>query len=887
MEIKENLQNEEIKKLNQNKNENFINTNKLNENSFISLNKDKLYETFYLFQKFLTSSQNDGINSINENNRKNQQLQEFMKQQNFDNHIYKTEPDKNNINIYQTEEIEEKFDIINSQNFMEKNNNIIYVRKNINEPICSGGGCQLNIDNNNNYYYNNCENNYLKKNTNNRNKNGIILNNVNNKKKQILTIRDTKLINQFNPLKPNLEKSRSFYVKNKNIKNSNNKNYISSPIKSPYVRYKRNHATSNKLSKININSEKKYLINEEKLKDKKYKQPLSKNKTKKPNKNFCKNYFFHSMEKLMPLNIKSALNTNKNDENNLNINLNIKQKINNINYNTDPNSKGMIHLKSSKNNKNDSLPGTIQKKLTTEIKVKKKISTPVKIQIIQEKIKELDEETLKFREERKKVTEIKNEYQKLSQKLLKDIEEFNSKKEKFEKNKNIMNNPLLFSENKIISNLKNQNQTLITVNKKDKETIKTLKNQISSLQNIIKQKDEEIKIFKNIINNQNRELIKKEDFEDNEEDNNYKTCIDFNKNRKKLQQEKLTNASVSKNKKTKKNSYIRRKNKNNQNLNKNIFNNLINQNKKNNLPNNLNLNSTSNSKTFNASSTQRKQLKFSHMKLDTNSSISNFTEVSNDNNKNNNKCSKTLRKSFTTNTNTLHKNDINTLNFELNKNDSKPLSPLRNNNNLKTIDLHEKLYEKEIKNNINDNYDFIIPDKYVEQNNNLKLIQNMESEGKNIKIYSNNKKEISFKSGVKKEIFSDGYQLVHFPNGDMKQNFPEEGKVIYFFNETKTVQTSFKNGLNIFKFSNNQIEKHYPNGSKFIIFPDGTKKYIEKNYEKELDDSFITVKRNIDKNDNNDYFYENENRANGKFFIPYIDFEQNIKSDKKVNEKIM
>ena len=45
------------------------------------------------------------------------------------------------------------------------------------------------------------------------------------------------------------------------------------------------------------------MINEEKLKDKKYKQPLSKNKTKKPNKNFCKNYFFHSMEKLMPLNM--------------------------------------------------------------------------------------------------------------------------------------------------------------------------------------------------------------------------------------------------------------------------------------------------------------------------------------------------------------------------------------------------------------------------------------------------------------------------------------------------------------------------------------------------------------------------------------------------------
>ena len=122
-------------------------------------------------------------------------------------------------------------------------------------------------------------------------------------------------------------------------------------------------------------------------------------------------------------------------------------------------------------------------------------------------------------------------------------------------------------------------------------------------------------------------------------------------------------------------------------------------------------------------------------------------------------------------------------------------------------------------------YDFIIPEKY--ENNNYELLNTIESDGKKINIFTNNKKEILFPSGVKKEVFGDGYQLVFFPNGDKKQNFPE-GKTIYYFNDAKTVQTSFSDGLNIFKFSNNQIEKHYPDGSKFIIFPNGTKRKIAK-----------------------------------------------------------
>ena len=174
-----------------------------------------------------------------------------------------------------------------------------------------------------------------------------------------------------------------------------------------------------------------------------------------------------------------------------------------------------------------------------------------------------------------------------------------------------------------------------------------------------------------------------------------------------------------------------------------------------------------------------------------------------------------------------------------------------NDNNLDFVIINNDNYnENSNDNNIEDKeditkYDFIIPDKY--SNNNSVLLNTLNTDGKNIKIYSNNKKEINFKSGVKKEIFEDGHQLVHFPNGDMKQHFPD-GKIVYYFNEEKTVQTTYPDGLNVFKFNNNQVEKHYPDGSKFIIFPNGTKRRIAK---EEIEDNYFSDddEQNNQKND--------------------------------------
>ena len=218
------------------------------------------------------------------------------------------------------------------------------------------------------------------------------------------------------------------------------------------------------------------------------------------------------------------------------------------------------------------------------------------------------------------------------------------------------------------------------------------------------------------------------------------------------------------------------------------------------------------------------------------------------------------------------------------------------NNSLDTKDINKNLQTTNDKINpnnslnINDDenekmeYDFVIPKKY--KANNGEIINTIDSDGKIINIYNNNKKEIIFKSGVRKEIFMDGYQLVHFPNGDMKQKFfGKDEKVIYYYNETNTVQTTFKNGLNIFKFNNGQIEKHYPDGSKFIIYTNGIKRKISKNGKEEMiipNEEKNKVKKcynSIDNdNDNNDI--TNEKKSNeGKNAHHFLDIENENKSD--------
>ena len=214
---------------------------------------------------------------------------------------------------------------------------------------------------------------------------------------------------------------------------------------------------------------------------------------------------------------------------------------------------------------------------------------------------------------------------------------------------------------------------------------------------------------------------------------------------------------------------------------------------------------------------RRSELKFETNKNKSNSNLYLLNKIKNKNNKTKNISSSQAR---------------NTINYEKISTEKKRKLNRKENNSVDNKIINTN---NETKNNLAleddynfEEYDFVIPEKYKLMKCG-DIINTINSDGKTINIYENSKKEIIFQSGVRKEIFPDGYQLINFPNGDKKQKFiGKEEKIMYFYNETNTIQTSFKNGINIFKFNNGQIEKHYPDGSKYIFYPNGYRRKIAK-----------------------------------------------------------
>eukprot|EP01135_Chromosphaera_perkinsii_P003685 Nk52_evm3s252 gene=Nk52_evmTU3s252 len=80
-----------------------------------------------------------------------------------------------------------------------------------------------------------------------------------------------------------------------------------------------------------------------------------------------------------------------------------------------------------------------------------------------------------------------------------------------------------------------------------------------------------------------------------------------------------------------------------------------------------------------------------------------------------------------------------------------------------------------------------------------------------------------FGNGTRKEVSSDFKQyIVHFFNGDCKEYYPEENRVVYHFSEANTKQTTYGDGREHLIFANGQEEWHFPDETKKIKFPDGT-----------------------------------------------------------------
>ena len=182
---------------------------------------------------------------------------------------------------------------------------------------------------------------------------------------------------------------------------------------------------------------------------------------------------------------------------------------------------------------------------------------------------------------------------------------------------------------------------------------------------------------------------------------------------------------------------------------------------------------------------------------------------------------------------------INNIKIRKRKNKKELINKSANNSkgkiNNKIININKNKITKE-------EYDFIIPKKYT--NKNYKLIKSIKDGDKIINTYTNDKKEIIYNNGLKKEIYKNEHQIIYYVNGDIKQIF-SDGKTSFFNKETKKVQTNLINGTKIFKLKNGQIEKHFPDGTKLIINND-KEKYI---YNDGSEETYFS--ENANKNNNN------------------------------------
>lgn len=424
--------------------------------------------------------------------------------------------------------------------------------------------------------------------------------------------------------------------------------------------------------------------------------------------------------------------------------------------------------------------------------------------LYEEKLKELEQEISTLKEENESVSNIKQEYQRLYMELNQEIDNFymqkESEKKEFEKWKE--DEIRKIQKDKKASEAKSSrlNQNIIP-SKKDKEEIECLKNIIAKMQEEFKIKDNNNKLT--------IEKLKRKLEESNSKINELNNLIEDLTHKNTIMRSNSTNMMKVIN--------INNNNPNNPGLitascsstNVNSNNKRIINYKEANSINNIHNQSTHispstqgllNRNTDEPNSNKTK--KSINSKHNTSSSgsanlLNNFNLNANNNNDNiiNNINELNKQKGSYAQRNSEDLNKI-TAKQILAKKDSKEIVSKTNNYmSNKSIELVKKLStESDIKikqkSNFNpplDNitsdfnvpynayddgvYDLVFLEIYHPRNDlNANVIKHENfPDGKIVKFYDNDKREVIFPSGVRKEIFPDGYQLVYFNNKDIKQ----------------------------------------------------------------------------------------------------------------------
>ena len=104
-----------------------------------------------------------------------------------------------------------------------------------------------------------------------------------------------------------------------------------------------------------------------------------------------------------------------------------------------------------------------------------------------------------------------------------------------------------------------------------------------------------------------------------------------------------------------------------------------------------------------------------------------------------------------------------------------------------------------------DELDLIYPSKYSISNKETVTKQNFNQDGTIVREYDTGRKEILFSSGQKKNVYPDGYTLINYINGDIKQIIPNY-KETYFYYKDRTLQVKFNDGSTYLKYSDGRVD---------------------------------------------------------------------------------
>ena len=157
-------------------------------------------------------------------------------------------------------------------------------------------------------------------------------------------------------------------------------------------------------------------------------------------------------------------------------------------------------------------------------------------------------------------------------------------------------------------------------------------------------------------------------------------------------------------------------------------------------------------------------------------------------------------------------NNINTLSRD---HSSKKSFKLKKKLNAKTTSSKRDQHSSTLNNNTN-NYDMAIPSKYLSKLDCEKIDKKSTINHDTVITYSNGREETIYNSGIRKITFEDNYQLIYFPNGDYKQIYPNNEKIIYYYDKYKVSMMLFGNddGVKVYKYPNGTIIKEYEDGKK-------------------------------------------------------------------------